>query len=370
MKKPSKKVIITVIIVILICIYYYSHYGFPSFGSSAKEKAFSVAVQPVVKKSVTIPIQVIGNVQAYSTVEVKSLVDGQLMQTGFKEGDFVKAGQVLFQIDSRPFEAALEEAQANLAKDEAQLQNAQEQLERNKSLVDKGYVTKESFDQLIANQKIYKAAVAADNANITNAQLEVDYCTIKAPIDGRTGNLQVYPGNIIKTANGTTLVTITQVKPIYIAFSIPQQYLLSVQQMMAKGPLFVTVKIGNKEEQGQLTFINNTVDTSTGTVLLKATFNNNDLLLWPGQYIKVTIPSATLPDALLIPSAAVQMGQDGAYVYMITDNRANYVPIKVGSQVGNETVVTQGLIAGQQVVTDGQLQLTDGAPVKMTSSKK
>jgi multidrug efflux system membrane fusion protein len=219
---------------------------------------------------------------------------------------------------------------------------------------------------LQSNQKAAVATVSADQAAVTSAQLELSYATILSPIDGRTGDLQVYPGNIIKTANGTILVTIAQVTPIYVSFSIPQQYLDSVRAQLAQGNVEVQALADGVTEKGQLTFINNTVDTTTGTIQLKATFANAQQRLWPGQFVTVTLPTATIPHALLIPSTAVQMGQNGAYVYVLMpDDTVAYRSITLGAVVNDDTVILQGLSPSEQVVTEGQLRLSDGSPVKV-----
>jgi multidrug efflux system membrane fusion protein len=365
MQKKTK--IIWSIIAALFIIYLYTHLSaYWEDRSSRLGKAVTVAVSPVLQKNVVVPLQAVGTVEAYSTVSVKSLVDGELIQTGFKEGDFVKKGQLLFSIDPRPYQAELTQAEANLARSQAQLDIANSEVKRNQPLVQKGYVAKEDFDQLQSNQKAAVATVSADQAAVTSAQLELSYATILSPIDGRTGDLQVYPGNIIKTANGTILVTIAQVTPIYVSFSIPQQYLDSVRAQLAQGNVEVQALADGVTEKGQLTFINNTVDTTTGTIQLKATFANAQQRLWPGQFVTVTLPTATIPHALLIPSTAVQMGQNGAYVYVLMpDDTVAYRSITLGAVVNDDTVILQGLSPSEQVVTEGQLRLSDGSPVKV-----
>lgn len=363
------KIILGVVGAILV-IYIYTHLFAYWMNRRAGQQAVPVAVGVVEQKDIVIPLQTIGTVQAYSTVSVKSLVDGQLLQAGFKEGDFVKKDQLLFQIDSRPFQDSLAQAQANLTRDQAQLDNAHSQVARNKALAQKGYVAAEAYDQLVANEKAATATVLADQAAVANAQLQLDYSTIKSPIDGRTGSLLVYPGNIIKTANSTVLVTITQVNPIYVAFAVPQQYLASIRSQQNIAPVDVKATIANEIEDGKLTFIDNTVDITTGTIQLKATFENAKLRLWPGQFVTVTIPTTALSHALLVPSQAVQAGQAGSYVYVVQpDNTVNYQLIKSGPSSNNQTVVLQGLKRGDQVVTDGLMRLSDGARVQIVTGK-
>lgn len=365
----SKKNILITLIILMVLIFVYTHRSSFGFGQKKKRVAVPVTVTKVIQKDVNVPLTIIGNVQAYSTVNVQSLVDGQLLRAGFTQGDFVKKGQLLFQIDPRPFEAALKQAQATLAHDQAQLDNAKNFVIRNKSLAEKGYVAKQDYDQLLSNKLALEASIKADQAAITAAQLQLDYSTIISPIDGRTGSLQVYPGNIVKATSNTTLVTITQIKPIFVIFSVPQQYLDSLRDAMAKSKVTVYAKVGDQTETGYLSFIDNIIDTSTGTVQLKATFPNNNKLLWPGHYVTVTLPIMHLNNVLVIPNTAVQTGQDGTYVFVIENQHARYQVITLGPQLGNKVVVMKGLTPNDVVATDGQLQLTDGAPVSITANK-
>jgi multidrug efflux system membrane fusion protein len=332
----------------------------------AKSTPIKVTASKVIEEDLPLPVQAIGTVQAYSTVSIQSMVAGQLIKVGFKEGDYVKKGQLLFLIDPRPFEADLDQAKANLAHDQANLENAQLQVKRNAPLVKKGYIAGQDFDQLVANQKAAQATVDADKAAINTAKLQLAYTSIQSPIDGHTGSLQVYPGNIIQVANGTALVTITQIEPIYVSFSIPQQYLGAIQTQNAKSAITVAADVEGKTVQGKLSFIDNTVDSSTGTIQLKATFANMDHSLWPGEFVNVTLPTTVLPHALIVPNNAIQAGQNGSYVYVINaDSTVSYQNIQTGPMVGNDTVVLQGLQAGQQVVLDGQLRLRNGSSVSV-----
>jgi multidrug efflux system membrane fusion protein len=368
----KNKIIIAGIAVLAVALgyAYYSGY-FSSFqkAPAAKTMAIKVTAAKVAEENLPLPIGAIGTVQAYSTVSVQSMVAGQLLKVGFKEGDYVKKGQLLFLIDPRPFIAALDQSKANLAHDEANLENAELQVQRNAPLVKKGYIAQQDFDQLVANQKAAQATVDADKAAINTAQLQLAYTKIQSPINGHTGSLQVYPGNIIQVANGTALVTITQIEPIYVSFSVPQQYLAAIQTQNATAPIGVTANIEGKTVQGKLSFIDNTVDTSTGTIQLKATFANTDHSLWPGEFVNVTLPTTILPNALIVPNNSIQAGQNGSYVYVINPNSTvTYQSIQTGPMVGNNTVVLKGLQAGQQVVLDGQLRLTNGSAVTVVPS--
>ena len=365
----SKKNILITLIILIVLIFVYTHRSSFGFKQKKKQVAVPITVAKVIQKDVSVPLTVIGNVQAYSTVNVQSLVDGQLLKTGFTQGDFVKKGQLLFQIDPRPFEAALEQAQAALAHDQAQLDNANNLVKRNKTLSEKGYIAKQDYDQLISNKLALAASIKADQAAITAGQLQLDYSTITSPIEGRTGSLQVYPGNIVKTASDTTLVTITQIKPIFVIFSVPQQYLDSLREAVSKSKVRVEVKVGDQTEVGYLSFIDNMIDTTTGTVQLKATFPNDNKLLWPGHYVTVTLPITHLNNALVIPNTAVQTGQNGTYVFVIENQHARYQIVTLGPELGNQVIVIKGIMPNELVATDGQLQLTDGTLISMTAKK-
>lgn len=369
MRKRNKIICIGLVGVALIAAYvYFTQYANPQT-VAGPAAAFKVTAAPVIQKNLPIPVQAIGTVQAYSTITVQSMVDGQLLQVGFKEGDFVKKGQLLFSIDPRPFIASLNQAIANLDRDKALLLNAQLQVNRNKALIKVGYISKQDFDQLVANSASAEATVEGDKAAINNAELNLAYTKISSPISGHTGSLQVNLGNIIKTASNTVLVTITQIEPIYISFSVPQQYLAAIQAQNQKGPITVSAEVAGKIEQGKLSFIDNTVDSSTGTIALKSVFANTDHALWPGEFINVTLPSTVMPDALIIPTLAVQAGQNGSFVYVVKpDSTVVYQSIVTGPMVGSDTVVVKGLTAGQQVVLDGQLRLMNGSRVTVITN--
>jgi multidrug efflux system membrane fusion protein len=316
-----------------------------------------------VRKDVPLQVKAIGNVEPYSTVSVKSMVAGEIMQVGFNEGQDVKKGDMLFVIDKRPYEAALAQAEGNLAKDKANAANSKAQATRWEALFKEGVVSREQHDQIVTQAQAMQEIVSADEAAVQNARVNLTYCTIKSPIDGRTGNLAVKLGNVVK-ANDVPLVTINQVAPIYVTFAVPQQFLPDIKRYDRDHKLGVAAKVqGEAETSGHLTFIDNMVDPQTGMIKLKGTFVNNDRRLWPGQFADVSLTLGVDRNALMVPSAAVQTGQNGQFVFVVKDNKAEMKDVKIGRIVGSETLIESGVEAGDQVVTDGQLRLTPGAKV-------
>jgi multidrug efflux system membrane fusion protein len=335
---------------------------------AVRVEAVPVAVAPVVQKSVPVELRAIGNVEAYSAVSVKPQLAGAVDQAFFKQGQDVKKGELLFTLDSRPYQAALQQLEANLARDQAQLENARAQAERYTRLFQEGIVSKEQYDSFRTNAEALAAAVLADKAAIEQAKIDLDYCSIRSPMEGRTGSLLVYPGNIVK-ANEAILVVINQVTPIYVSFSVPEQNLAEIKQRMAAGNLAVEAVVPDAELHpvpGTLTFVDNAVDNTTGTIRLKATFANTERRLWPGQFVNVVLRLTWRPNAIVVPSQAVQTGQSGQYVFVIKpDMTAESRPVVVGSTVGGETVIEKGLQPAEQVVTDGQLRLAPGTKVEL-----
>jgi membrane fusion protein, multidrug efflux system len=333
--------------------------------------AVPVTVAKVTQKTVPIDLTAIGSADAYSSVSIKAQVNAVLEQVHIKEGQFVKKGQLLFTLDSAPFEAALEQAQANLAKDRAQEELNNVQANRYEQLYKAGVAPKEQLDTMRANADAQQAAVRADQAAVDAAQLQVGYCKINSPIDGQTGALQVYPGNIVKQNDVPVLIVINQVNPIFMDFSIPEQYLGAVQKFMAQGRLQVeaTPYGDTKPEIGYLTFIDNSVDNTTGTIKLKATFENADHRLWPGQFSTVLLRLAQDENATVVPTQAVQTGQRGDLVYVVkSDSTAEERPVKVARTYGGEAVIASGLEPGETVVTDGQLRLIPGIKVQVSKT--
>jgi membrane fusion protein, multidrug efflux system len=325
-----------------------------------------VTVGKASRRTVPVRITVIGNGEAYTTVNVKAQVDGLLQRVDFREGADVQQGQELFAIDSAPFVAALHQSEANLARDQAQLKNAQGQFERNTVLFKQGIISTDQEETFRTNQAALEATVRADQAAIENAKIQVGYCAIRSPISGRTGSLAIKMGNLVKN-NDAALVTINQISPIYVDFSVPEQYLDEIKRRFAAGPMPVMAAIPQDTahpEEGNLAFINNMVDTNTGTVMMKGVFLNPGKRLWPGQFVNVTLTLQSLPDAVVVPSQAVQTGQNGKYIFVVkADNSVEMRPVVAGVTDAGDTVIEQGVSAGDTVVTDGQLMLMPGGRV-------
>jgi membrane fusion protein, multidrug efflux system len=321
-----------------------------------------------------LPVQInpppVGHVMPYSTVTVHSQIGGIISEVHFKEGQAVKQGDLLFTIDPRPAQAALGQAKAALLRDRAQLENAKIQFAREQKLFDQKLVSQDEFDTSKAGMDALAGTVQADEAAVTNAMLNLEFTEIRSPIDGITGNLLFYQGNVVK-APDDTLLTINQIHPIYVGFAVPEQYLPEIRGEMRQRQLKVQATFENMTmppPRGELTFINNTVDEATGTILLKATFPNEQSVLWPGQFVEVELTLSELTNAVVVPSQAVQTGQNGEYVYVVKpDQTAEERPVTIGSTDHGETVVQKGLAAGETVVTDGQLRLTPGVKVNVKS---
>lgn len=334
-----------------------------------KPQAFPVpvSVAMVTQKNVPVDVRAIGNVEAYSTVSIKTQVTGELQRAYFAEGVEVKKGDLLFTIDPRPFEAALKAAGANLARDMATAEKAGRDARRYAKLYEEEVVSKEQFEQFRSNAESLDAVVQADRAAIENAKVNLGYCTIRSPLGGFTGSLLVHEGNVVKE-NETILVVINQVNPIYVNFSVPEQYLKDIEENRRKNSLKVIAvpSGGERSSEGILTFVDNAVETTTGTIRLKGTFENQKKYLWPGQFVNVVLTLYTQSNALTVPSQAVQVGQQGEYVFVVTPNlTVESRPVIVSRRINGETVVDKGLKAGETVVTDGQLRLIPGSPVNV-----
>jgi len=362
--------------------------------------AVPVTAADALEKSVPLQLAAVGNAMAYTSVAIKSQVSGQIVQVHFTEGQDVAKGELLFTIDPRPFEAALRQAEAalvqrqaegqqavaNLERDTAQLANARVQERRYRELVERELVAREQYDQFQTSLATMEATVQADHAAVANAQasaraaqalvdnakLQLAYTTIQAPIDGRTGNVMVQVGNVVKGNDDSPIVVINQVHPIYVSFSVPEQHLGDIKKYRAEGSLRVEVRPPHQTQTlatGALTFINNAVDQTTATIQLKATFPNTDNALWPGQFVDVVL-TLTSRAAIVVPSQAIQAGQQGPFLFVVkADQTVESRPVVVGTRLGAETIVEQGLRAGERVVTDGQLRLVPGARVEIKPVK-
>lgn len=322
-------------------------------------------------RTMPISFRAIGNVEAIETVAVKARIGGELQRVLFREGNTVNRGEVLFVIDPRPYEAALAQAEAVLARDQALLAKAKSDISRYAGLVGQDFVTKEQYDQILAEAAALEAAVAADQAAVVTARLNVDYCTIAAPVSGRTGNLSAKVGNLIKANDDRAMVTINQTAPINVSFSVPAQFLPAVLAHRGDGIEVVASLPGDAAGPvtGSLTFIDNAVDVATSTILLKATFANPDERLWPGQFVDVQVVLGEEAGRVVCPAPAVMTGQDGQHVFVIKEDRSVELrPVQVNRIDGPDAVIDHGLSAGETVVTDGQLRLVPGSVVEITSA--
>jgi multidrug efflux system membrane fusion protein len=390
--------------------------------------AVPVTVAEVVQKDVPVQVTAVGNVQAYTTVSVKSQIAGQVLMVGFREGQDVRKGDVLFTIDPRPLQAALRQAQANVVRDTAQLrqaeaalvqrraevqqaeanvtrdlaqlENARAQERRYRELVEKEFVAREQYEQFRTNAAALEATVQADRAAVENAKaavraaeaqienaraaikadeamvesakLQLGYTEIRAPIEGRTGNVLIQRGNVVKANDvGNPMVVITRVHPIYVSFSVPEQQLDEIKRHREAGDLKVEATVAGQARavRGELSFVNNTVDVATGTIQLKATFQNNENALWPGQFVNIALTLTTQPRALVVPSQAIQRGQQGPYLFVVKpDLTVEQRVVQPGIVDGRDVVIVKGVAAGERVVTDGQLRLVPGARVEIKTS--
>jgi len=323
--------------------------------------AIPVSVVQVTQEAVPFRLQAIGNVEAYSTVAVKARVDGQIIEVGFKEGEEARKGQVLFKIDPRPFEAALRQAEANAMRDAAARDQARSQEKRYQELLEKNFVSKEAYAQIRTNAAVAEATAGASQAALDNARLNLEYGTIRAPIEGYAGKIQIQMGNLVRANDVNPLVVINQVRPIYVNFSVPEQRLAEVREHMAASPITVEALAPGSDHaaaSGTLIFVDNAVDPSTGTIRMRARFPNKENLLWPAQFVNVSVRLFEQADAIVIPSQAVQTGPEGQYVYVV--DRSMVVDVRritVQRTEGERAIVASGLAKGEQVVTQGQLRL-------------
>jgi membrane fusion protein, multidrug efflux system len=341
--------------------------------TEADKSAVPVMIAQVKRQSVPVNLNSIGSVQSLRTVTIKSQVDGIIEQINFKEGDEVKAGDLLVTLDHRPFENNLSMAQADLATARAQADHAESDVERYKPLNEQAMVSKDIYTQLVTTAETAKATVQVKEAALANAQLQLGYTEIKAPIDGRTGQLQLHEGALVKANDvGFPLITINELAPISVAYSVPESYLDRVRQALQTGGKIAVTAVGtdsaSKKASGILEFVDNSVDPTTGTVLLKATFANADRELWPGELVNISTQLGADADAIVVPAPAVQNGQNGSQVFVVkSDQTVELRPVKVARTIGNLAVIADGLKEGETVVTDGQLRLVPGAHIEVRS---
>src|SRR5260221_10101321 len=323
--------------------------------------AVPVTVASVLQETVPIRLQAIGNVEAYQTVALKARVDGQILTVNFREGDPVKKAEVLFRIDPRPYEAALRQAEANALRDKAARDQARSQEKRYQELLDKNFVSKEAYAQIRTNAETAEATARASQAALENARLNLEYCTIASPLDGYVGKVLLQAGNMVRANDANALAVINQVRPVYVNFAVPEQSLPEVRKYRAAGPLATDVVPTDPSmppASGHLIFIDNAVDPSTGTIRLRAQFDNSDATLWPGQFVNISLRLYEQQNAIVIPSQALQNGPEGQYVYVIgEDLLADVRKVKVARSDGERAIVDEGLKPGERVVTRGQLRL-------------
>ena len=337
-------------------------------GRGGEAGPIPVVTVAAVTKSVPVTETAVGTVEAISTVQVRSQVTGRLSKVHFAEGEEVQAGQPLFTIDPQPFQVSLDQANATLARDVAQFDNAQAQLARLKNLLDRGLIPREQYDTQVATAAALKATTDADRAAIAAAELNLQYTRILAPATGRTGALQAHEGDLIQAGGQFPLVVMNQLAPIYVTFSVPGRLLDTIRRLQRDGGLKVGAAVqgatGDTAVQGRLTFIDNAVDPTTGTIKLKATFENANNRLWPGQFVEATLFLSVDPQAVVVPSIAVQASQTGPYVFVVDgESKAEMRPVSVARTEGTDSVIATGLKTGEVVVTDGHLRLTPGARV-------
>jgi membrane fusion protein, multidrug efflux system len=370
-------------------------------GAPAGPPAMSVSVDKATQESVPTEVRVVGTVEASAIVQVKSQIAGQLDSVGFTEGQNVKQGDLLFRIDPRPYDEALHQAEAAVERDKAQVAQAEANLVRDQAqarfsetdavrqeqLNKENLASKMAADQAKTSLDVNRATaraseamvntaratLASDQSAVAKAKLDLSYCTIPAPISGRTGNLLVHPGNLVKE-NDVALVVIHQVEPIFVNFGVPEDHLGAIRRLNAVHPLPVNVTLqdgANRAVTGSLAVIDNTVDASTGTIHLKATFDNRDGMLWPGQFVNVALTLDTLRNATVVPTEAVQAGREGQVVFVVkAGNTVEIRPVTLGPARGGKTVIEKGLAVGETVVTDGQMALFPGAPVHIVEAAK
>lgn len=334
--------------------------------------AVPVVIAPVARKPMPVRIVAIGTVQPIATVAVKSRVDGEIAEVKISDGQAVKAGDVLFVLDTRAAEAQLKQTEATLVKDRAQLENAKRDVGRYKPLTEKEFVSRQQLDTAQTAAAALEATVLADQAIIDTFKVQLTYYTIRSPIDGRVGTIALKTGNAVKAQDTISLVTINQIKPIYVSYAVPQRELPGIRAAVGAGTVPVQAMVPGDPGapiNGKIFFFDNQIDPTTGTISLKAIFDNADERLWPGEFVNVSSTLRTEADAITVPSSAVQVGQNGNYVFVVkADNTVEVRPVRVDRTVGTESVISKGLNVDERVVTDGQSRLTNGSRVEIRTT--
>jgi multidrug efflux system membrane fusion protein len=375
--KKSRWAILGILLVIAVAGYLFIDQAGRDKARAAAANAPSPGIPVTIgiaeQRDVPVYVRGIGTVQAYKMVTVKSRVDGQIVKVSFEEGQEVKAGDPLFQIDPRPFQATLDQATANKQRDQAQLAGAQADLDRFSKLVGQGFQSRQSVDQQTATVDALKGSIAADAAAIETARLNLDYANIRSPITGRTGSRLVDLGNLIQVGQNTALVTVTQIKPIYVNFTVPQDQTDKIRTNQTKGPLTVVAYASDDKTElsrGTVTLIENQIDTTTGTLKLKGTFENTDERLWPGEFVNARLILSTRKGAVTVPQRTVMQGATDSYVYVVKpDNTVERRTVQVAMSQDGVAVIETGLALGEKVVVDGQYRLTNGARIKVDPPK-
>jgi membrane fusion protein, multidrug efflux system len=334
--------------------------------------AVPVVIAPAVRKAMPVRVDAIGTVQPIATVAVKSRVDGQIAEVRIVDGQNVKTGDVLFVLDTRAAEAQLKQAEATLVKDRAQLENAKRDVARFKPLTEKDFVSRQQMDQVSTTAASMEATANADQATVDTFRVLLTYYTIRSMMDGRVGTITLKTGNAVKAQDTISLVTINQIKPIYVSFSVPQRELPGIRAALAAGAVPVNASVPGDPAgaiAGKIFFFDNQIDATTGTISVKAVFENADERLWPGEFVNVSTTLRIEPDAVVVPASAVQVGQNGSFVFVVkADNTVEFRPVTVGRTIDRESVITKGLNGDERVVTDGQLRLTNGSRVEIRTS--
>lgn len=333
--------------------------------------ATPVAVATAQRETVPVRLEAIGTAQAIASIQVKSRIDAQIARVAIQDGQYVKAGDVVLELDARAAKAQVDQMDAQLARDQAQLANAKRDVQRYAPLVAKDFVSHQQYDTAATTELALEASVKSDQAALENAKVLLTYYTITAPIDGRASVVNFKAGNDVK-ANDVPILTINQVRPIYVLFSVAESELPSIRQAMAAGPVKVLARPSGDTGppiEGDLAFFENAIDSATGTIALRAVFANAEDRLWPGRFVSVAVTLRDEPNMVTVPQAAVQIGQNGSYLFVVkSDNTAEVRPVSVARNVDGKAVVTNGLEGGEQVVIDGQLRLSNGSRVEIHSA--